>query len=319
MNAGNETANVIVSKAQSLVKELSEIKVLDQATLNNLISKYGSLVTQYLNRFKTISVSKTEYISKASVVSQNMYQEVIKSEKDYIRETVDVYLRPVIISRQIIQDQRKIIPEAMYEEIVKPQREYVRNVIDIQLRPLIIPRIIVQDQSKTITQEAYEEIIQPLKDYVRKTVDVELRPLVVSRTIVMDKTIPRELYEFQEVIRPQKDYVRKSVDIELKHIIVSQNVIQDQGVIEKESTYEEIIQPQREETRGIVTIEPIYTPIYAIQVKNTYISEETGEPISVEKGVVPAPPGIIPPGMSWREIMTPKVEERRPEKEKVVL
>jgi hypothetical protein len=320
MSASPSEANAIVSKAQNMIKEVSQINVLDQVTLNKLISKYGYLVSEYLNKFRTITVSKVEYIQKTSIISSSQYEEIVKPTQDYIRETVDVYLRPVIISRQIIQDQRKVVPETVYEEIVKPQREYVRNVIEIQLRPIVIPRIIVQDQSKTVTEEAYEEILRPLREYTRSIVDIELRPLVVSRTIVMDKTIPRELYEFQEVSRPVREYVRQVSDVELKPLIVSKTEIQDQSVIEKESTYNEIVQSEKQEAKGIVTVEPVYVPVYGVQIKSTYISEETGEPpVSISKGVVPAPPGMIPPGMSWRDITAGRVEERRPEKEKVVL
>jgi len=362
MNTTSETANAIVSKAQSMIKEVSQIKVLDQATLNNLISKYGYLVSEYLNRFKSVSVSKTEYVSKASVVSQNMYQEVIKPEnfydkkvieiqlrpliiskqiiqdqtkivsenrydeivkpvQDYIRNVIDVYLRPVIISRQIIQDQRKVVPEAIYEEIIQPQRDYTRSVIDVQLRPIIVPRIIVQDQSKTVTQEGYEEIMQPLKDYVRKTIDVELRPLVVSKSIVIDKTIPREIVEVEEVSRPVRDYVRQVSDVELKPIVISKEEYVNQTVSQEQSTYNEIIQPEKQEAKGIVTVEPVYTPIYAVNVKVTYVPpEEIGEPpVSISQGVAPAPPGIIPSGPSWKEITMPREEKRRGEKEKVVL
>ncbi len=69
----------------------------------------------------------------------------------------------------------------------------------------------------------------------------------------------------------------------------------------------------------MISVEPVYTPVYAIQVKNTYVSQETGESLTVSSGIAPAPASMIPPGMSWREITTPRTEERRPEKEKVVL
>jgi len=362
MNTGSETANAIVSKAQSMVKEVSQIKVLDQSTLNSLINKYGYLVSEYLNRFKVETVPKVEYVEKTSIISSSQYQEVIKPEnfydkkvieiqlrpvvisrqiiqdqtkivsenrydeivkpvQDYIRNVIDVYLRPVIISRQIIQDQRKIVPEAIYEEIIQPQRDYTRSVIDVQLRPIIVPRIIVHDQSKTITQEAYEEIMQPLKDYVRKTIDVELRPIVVSKSIVIDKTIPRELYEFQEVLRPVRDYVRQVSDVELKPVVVSKEEYVNQTVSQEQSTYNETIQPEKQEAKGIVTVEPVYTPVYAVNVKVTYVPpEEIGEPpVSISKGVAPAPPGMIPQGPQWREISIQRTEERKPEKEKVVL
>jgi len=403
MNAGSETANAVVSKAQNMIKEVSQIKILDQNTLNSLINKYGYLVSEYLNRFKSVSVSKTVYVDKASVVSSSQYEEIIRPEKeysrsvidvqlrpmiisrqiiqdqrkvvpeavyeeiiqpqrdytrrmievylkpvlipriivqdqsktvseeryeeivkptqDYTRRMVDIYLRPVIISRQVIQDQRKIVPEKLYEEIVQPQREYTRSVIDIQLRPIVIPRIIVLDETKAVRQEAYEEIIEPLKDYVKKTVDIELKPVVIPHVIMLDKTIPRELYEFQEVMRPIRDYVRKVSDVELKPLIVSKTEIQDQSVIEKESTYNEIVQSEKQEAKGIVTVEPVYTPVYAIQVKTTYVPpEETGEPPVSVSQIAPAPASMIPgPGSPWREISMSKTEERKPEKEKVVL
>jgi len=319
MNAGSETANAIVSKAQSLVKEVSQLKTIDQNILNSLISRYGYLVSEYLNRFKVETYPKVEYIQKTSIISSSQYEEIVKPTQDYIRETVNVYLRPVIISRQIIQDQRKVVPEVVYEEIVKPVQDYTRSVIDIQLRPLIIPRIITLDQSKTITQEAYEEIVEPLKDYVKKTIDIELRPVVVSRTIVMDKTIPREIVEVEEVSRPVREYVRQVSDVELKPVVVSKEEYVNQTVSQEQSTYEETIQPTKEETKGIVTVEPVYTPVYAIQVKNTYVSQETGESLTVSSGVAPAPASMIPQGPQWREITTPRTEEKRPEKEKVVL
>jgi hypothetical protein len=277
MNTSSETANAVVSKAQNMIKEVSQIKVLDQNILNSLINKYGYLVSEYLNRFKSVSVSKTVYVDKASVVSSSQYQEVIKPIQDYIRETVDVYLRPVIISRQIIQDQRKVVPEAVYEEIVQPQREYVK-----------------------------------------KTIDIELRPVVVSRTIVMDKTIPKEIVEVEEVSRPIRDYIRKIEDVELKPVVVSKEEYVNQTVSQEQSTYNEIVQSEKQEAKGIVTVEPVYVPVYGVQIKTTYVPEE-GSPVSISQGVAPAPASMIPGGVGWREISMPREEKRREEKEKVVL
>jgi len=280
MNAGSETANAIIQKTQNMIKEVSQVKVLDQATLNNLISKYGYLVSEYLNRFRVETYPKVKYIEKTSIISSSQYQEAIK-----------------------------------------PERDYIRSIVDVQLKPIIVPRIITLDKSSILVEEAYEEISRPLREYTRSIVDIELRPVVVSKSIVIDKTIPREIAEVEEIVKPQRDYVRQVSDVELKPLVVSKEEYVNQTVSQEQSTYEETIQPTKEETRGIVTVEPIYTPVYAVNVKVTYVPpEEIGEPpVSISKGLVPAPPGMIPQGPQWKEISMPKTEEKRPEKEKVVL
>jgi len=277
MNTSSETANAIVSKAESMVKEVSQIKVLDQNTLNSLISKYGYLVSEYLNRFKMVSSS-----------------------------------------REIIQDQRMYVPERLYEEVVKPAQDYIRNIIDVQLRPIIVPRIITLDKTSIITQEAYEEISRPLREYVRKTIDVELKPVVIPHVIVLDKTIPREIVEVEEIVRPVREYVRQVSDVQLRPLIVSEKVIQDKSVIQEQSSYNETIQPTKEEVKGVISVEPVYVPVYGVQIKNTYISESGEPPVSVSQ-IAPAPASMIPGGVGWREITVPREEKRRGEKEKVVL
>jgi hypothetical protein len=277
MSASPSEANNVISKAQNMIKEISQIKVLDQATLNSLINRYGYLVSEYLNRFRVETVPKVEYIQKTSIISS-----------------------------------------LQYEEIIKPTQDYTRSVIDIQLRPIVIPRIITLDKTSIITQEAYEEILRPLKEYTRSIVDIELKPVVIPHVIMLDKTIPKEIVEVEEVSRPVRDYVRQVSDVELKPLIISQKTIQDQSKTITQEAYEETIQPTKEEVKGVISVEPVYTPVYAVNVKVTYVPEE-GSPVSISQGIAPAPSSMIPQGPQWREITMPREEKRRGEKEKVVL
>jgi len=64
-----------------MIKEISQIKVLDQNTLNSLINKYGYLVSEYMNRFRVETVPKVEYIQKTSIISSSQYEEIVRSVK----------------------------------------------------------------------------------------------------------------------------------------------------------------------------------------------------------------------------------------------
>jgi hypothetical protein len=176
-------------------------------------------------------------------------------------------------------DATVVSPVEIYEEIVRPVRDHVKKTVDIQLMPLLIPKTETIDQTKTIARELYEEVVIPVRDYVRRVTDVNLKPLEVSRTETFDETTA----------------------------VTS-------------SEYIETTQPEKQETSGEITVLPTYIPIYGVQVKTTYVPPpEEGSPVSISQGVSPAPPAMIPAGAPWREITAGRVEERRPQREKVVL
>jgi len=64
-----------------MIKEISQIKVLDKNPLNSLINKYGYLVSKYMNRFRVETVPKVEYIQKMSIISLSQYEEIVRSVK----------------------------------------------------------------------------------------------------------------------------------------------------------------------------------------------------------------------------------------------